>query len=98
MRIDELRGEMLHGFSDVQARREADRQDFEDHRKAMQSQFDQIRAEIRAEGETTRRHFDIMAERMADSVKIVAEATAHHATRIDNHEKRLKQLERPRRR
>jgi hypothetical protein len=59
--------------------------------------FDEIRAEIKAEGETTRRHFDMMAERMADSVKIVAEATAHHTTRIDNHEKRLKRLERPRR-
>jgi hypothetical protein len=52
---------------------------------------------IRAEAETTRRHFDVVADKMSDSVKIVAEATAHHAVRIDHHEKRLKRLERPRR-
>jgi len=73
MTVDELRAEMLHGFSE-------------------------LRAQIKAEGETTRRHFDVMVEKMSDSVKIVAESTSHHATRINDHEGRLKQLERPRRR
>ena len=72
MTVDELRAEMLHGFSE-------------------------LRAQIKAEGETTRRHFDVMVEKMSDSVKIVA-STSHHATRINDHEGRLKQLERPRRR
>jgi phage protein U len=66
-------------------------------RDQVQHGFNELRTEVKAEGETTRRHFDMMVERMADSVKVVAEATAHHATRLDNHEKRLKRLERPRR-
>ena len=60
-------------------------------------EFATVRAEMKAEHDTTRRHFDIVAEKMAESVKIVAEATAHHTLRIDDHDKRLKRLERPRR-
>jgi phage protein U len=71
----------------------------------MRDGFQQVRAEIKeemtaeikAEGETTRRHFDIMVERVNDSVRLVAEGTAHHGSRLDNHEKRLKALEKPRR-
>ena len=58
--------------------------------------FDEIRAVIKAEGETTRRHVDVIVENMSDSVKIVAEATSHHVIRIGDHEARLKRLERPR--
>ena len=35
--------------------------------EATRSQFGELRAEIKAEGETTRRHFDMMAERMAST-------------------------------
>ena len=55
-----------------------------------------VRAEIKSEAESTRRHFDIMVEKMADSVKIVAEGTAHHSLRLDNHETRIKRLEKRR--
>ena len=87
--IDELRKEIQHGFSDLRTEIKADHE-------ATARQFDEIRAQIKAQGDTTRRHFDIMAERVADSVKVVAEATAHQSTLIDNHERRLKRLERPR--
>lgn len=85
-RFDELRDEMMNRFEKVDGRLDT-----------VNSEFAKMRAEMKAEGEATRRHFDIVAEKMSDSVKIVAEATAHHAVRIDDHEKRLKRLERPRR-
>ena len=48
---------------------------------------------ISEEGATTRAHFDIMVEKVNDSVKLVAEVTAHHATILDNHESRLQKIE-----
>jgi hypothetical protein len=51
---------------------------------------------MKAEGEKTRRHFDVMGEKMHESVTLVAEATAHSAVRVDDHEKRIKRLEDPR--
>ena len=48
---------------------------------------------ISEEGATTRAHFDIMVERMADSVRLVAEGVAHHATVLDDHESRLQKIE-----
>ena len=62
----------------------------------VDSEFAKMRAEMKAGHETTRRHFEVWAEKMNDSVKIVAEATAHQTVSIDDHEKRLKRLERPR--
>jgi len=49
---------------------------------------------ITEEGETTRRHFDIMVEKVNDSVRLVAEVTAHHSTVLDDHEARLQKNER----
>ena len=49
---------------------------------------------ITEEGETTRRHFDIMVEKVNDSVRLVAEVTAHHSTVLDDHEARLQKSER----
>jgi len=65
--------------------------------KKVDDEFAKLRAEIKAEGERTRRHFNIMVERVDDSVRIVAEATAHHAERLENHETRIKRLEKSRR-
>ena len=45
------------------------------------------------EGALTRAHFDIMVEKVNDSVKLVAEVNAHHATILDNHESRLQKIE-----
>ena len=86
MTIDELHDVMMTRFEKVHS-------EF----AQVDSEFAKMRAEMRSESEATRRHFDIMAEKMRDSMKIVAEATAHQAVRIDDHEQRLKRLERPRR-
>ena len=48
---------------------------------------------IKEDGETTRRHFDIMVEKVQDAVKIVAEVNAHHAVVLHDHEHRLKRVE-----
>jgi chromosome segregation ATPase len=63
----------------------------------VHAEFATLRLQMKAEGETTRRHFDVMVEKITDSVKIVAEATLHNTSRLDNHETRLKRLEKPRR-
>jgi hypothetical protein len=64
--------------------------------KKVDHEFAKIRAEMKAEGETTRRHFDIVAESIRDSVQIVAEGNAHHSSRLDNHETRITRLEKRR--
>jgi len=48
---------------------------------------------IAEEGATTRAHFDIMVEKVNDSVRLVAEVNGHHATILDNHESRLQKIE-----
>jgi type I site-specific restriction endonuclease len=67
----------------------------------MQAGFKKVEARIRADmkrhEEAIRTHFDLMVEKMQESVKLIAEATAHHAVRLDGHEKRLKRLESSRR-
>lgn len=45
------------------------------------------------QGETTRRYFDIMVEKVEASVKLVAEVTAHHSGVLDEHESRLTSIE-----
>ena len=51
---------------------------------------------IREEGKATRRHFDVVAERMSDNVKLVAELVSHHSTVLDDHETRIQKIERGR--
>ena len=48
---------------------------------------------ISEEGATSRAHFEIMVEKVNDSVRLVAEVTAHHSTVLDNHESRLQKIE-----
>lgn len=91
--LQELRAEMRAGFAEMRAE--------------MGAEFAEVRAESGAlearlvdrivqEGETTRRHFDIMVERVNDTVKVVAEGVVHHTTVLDDHERRIKSLERRR--
>jgi hypothetical protein len=54
---------------------------------------ERLEKRIIEEGETTRRHFDIMVEKVNESVKLVAEVTAHHSTVLDDHEARLQKQE-----
>lgn len=66
-------------------------------RDAMQSDIAaakfELRAEIKREGRRTRRHFNVMVEKVEAAVKIVAEVNAHHSVVLDDHEARLKSIE-----
>jgi hypothetical protein len=53
----------------------------------------EVRILIAEEGVTTRCHFDIMVERMAELMKPLADGVGHHSTVLDDHESRLQQLE-----
>ena len=55
---------------------------------------ERLEKRITEEGETTRRHFNIMVEKVNESVKLVAEITAHHSTVLDDHESRSQKVER----
>ena len=64
-------------------------------RDEMKSEFATVRAEIKQSADDNRRYFQMLTEQMQDSVKLVAEATANNAYRLENHEKRLHTLEQP---
>ena len=55
--------------------------------------FEQLVALIKEDGETTRRYFTIMVEKVEAAVSIVAEATGHHGRALDDHEARLQSIE-----
>ena len=94
-RVDKQFEDVDKRFQDVDKR-------FEDVDKRFKSLAAGIRADLKRElkrhEDTLRTHFNVMVERMLESVKIVAEATAHHVVRLDGHETRIKRLESPRRR
>ena len=77
-----LRAEMRAGFQSVVQR-------LDEH----DTRFASLDARITTEAEATRRHFDVVAERIESHVKLVAEVNSHHATVLDNHEKRLQKIE-----
>ena len=61
--------------------------------RKLRTDLEDLKLQIREEGTTTRRHFDVVAEQMRDSVKLVAEVAAHHSTVLDDHENRLREIE-----
>src|SRR5215470_17170017 len=65
---------------------------------------DEVKAMINEEGKQTRRHFDVVAEGLKDSIKVIADghkALADHIDSVgrdirsvlDNHERRITKLE-----
>jgi hypothetical protein len=50
-------------------------------------------AAMKAEGETTRRHFDVVAEQFRDFTKLLADGTARNTERLDDHEQRITIIE-----
>ena len=48
---------------------------------------------MKAEGETIRRHFDIVAEQMKDFNKGLADGIGLNTERLDDHEKRITAIE-----
>jgi chromosome segregation ATPase len=49
--------------------------------------------EIRTAAAQTRHHFDVVAEDLKSTIRVVAEGHGHHATVLDDHEARLQRLE-----
>ncbi len=96
-RVDEefvaVRAEMAVGFKRVD-------EEFVAVRAEMAAGFKAVRTELKAamktETETIRRHMDVLLEDMKDVVKVVAEATAHNTLRVNDHDKRLTKLEKRR--
>jgi len=101
-RVDKQFEDVDKRFQDVDRRFEDVDKRFEDVDKRFKSLAAGIRADLKRElkrhEDTLRTHFNVTVERMQESVKIVAEATAHHVVRLDGHETRIKRLESPRRR
>ena len=59
-------------------------------------EFRRLRAEVRQQSEQTRRHFDVVAESLRDDLQLFAEAIRTNSERLDDHEIRLRRLERTR--
>ena len=59
----------------------------------LREEMGMLRAEVKSEAETTRRHFDVMVERVEAHVRIVAEVNSHHRTILNDHEQRLQAIE-----
>ena len=97
---DDLRREMKAGFKRVDGQfKKVDEQfkkvddEFVAVRTEMQAIRAELKAEIRSEGETTRRHFDVVAEQFKEYVKVLADGTARNTERLDEHDQRLTALE-----
>lgn len=87
----------LHAFRDeLTDRFEGRFEQLETQITGITSTTIKLQTMIAEEGETTRRHFNIMVEKVEAAVKIVAEANSHHAVVLDDHETRLKQIEKTR--
>jgi hypothetical protein len=69
------------------------RQKVDDLEHRFSQEFDAVRAEIRAEGETTQRHFNVMVEKVEAAVRIVAEGHVHLRIVLDNHEVRRQAID-----
>ena len=93
MTTEELHREMADGFKRVDERFVANDERFD----AIDAKFDALRSDLEArikeEGDTTRRHFDVMVEKMEAAVRIVAEGYVHLRAIGDDHEARLQAIE-----
>ena len=76
-------------FVAVHAEFVAVRHEFVAVRNEMTAGFKKVDDQIKAEGETTRRHFDVVAEQFKEYVKVLADGTARNTERLDEHEKWL---------
>ncbi len=100
--LELLRAEVRAGFAEVRAGFAEVRAGFAATASAagvaaefegVTAEFNAVRAEIAAEGEKSRRHMDVLVERVESHVKLVAEVNSHHATVLNNHENRLQKIE-----
>ena len=97
----EVRAEMHGGFKEAADNLHAGLQDVRAELRSeiamsAQSVTATLRSEIKAEGEITRRHFDVVAEQFREYTKLLADGTARNTERLDNHETRITAIERGR--
>jgi len=59
-------------------------------------EFRRVREDVRRQSEQTRRHFDVVAESLRDDLRLFAEAIRVNSERLDDHDVRLRRLERTR--
>ena len=59
-------------------------------------EFRRLREEVRQQSEQTRHHFDVVAESLHDDLRLFAEAIRTNSERLDDHDVRLRRLERTR--
>jgi len=89
-----VRAEMGAEFKNVRAEMGAE---FKNVRAEMRAGLDDLRTEMlaamKAEGETTRRHFDVAAEQFKDFTKVLADGIARNTQRLDDHEQRISVIE-----
>ena len=93
MTIEDLSRGVAEGFGNIDERLVRIDEQFDriDERfDRMEERFDR---RLREEHETTRRHFDVMVERIEAAVTIVAEGHHHLRTVLDDHEVRLQAIE-----
>jgi hypothetical protein len=83
MTIDELDTKMPAEFAAVRAEKK--------------TQAEGLDARIKAEGETTRRHFDVVAEQFKEHTKVLADGIGRNTERLDDHEQRISAIETGRR-
>lgn len=57
------------------------------------TEFAAVRSEIRADGESTRRHMDMVAEQFKDYGRLLADGTARNTERLEDHETRIARIE-----
>ena len=89
VRIDERFARVDERFARVDER--FDRVDAEFVK--VREEMHRLDARIREEAETTRRHFNVMVEKVEAAVRIVAEGHSHLQDIVDNHERRLQVIE-----
>lgn len=90
---DDLRREMKAGLKKVEGQFKKLGDEFVAVHTEMQTIRAELKAEIRSDGETTRRHFDVVAEQFKEYVKVLADGTARNTERLNEHDQRLTALE-----
>ena len=93
--LSDLRGELSDFRHEFVACRDHTASEFVAVRSDAVRLADTLRELIVEEGRTTRRHFDVVAENLKDSIRIIAEGLGVHTGRVENHEHRLQRLEQP---
>jgi hypothetical protein len=61
--------------------------------EAIDARFDRLEKHLIEEHQTTRRHFDVVAERIEAKLMLFAEGYQANHDRLEDHERRIRSLE-----